>query len=242
MRPGLVVGALAVVGALSATAHAAQQGAVRRDPVASTVRQVPPPVVAAPSEVPAPSAARRAGADPAWVRRTAGRAGIPVPALTAYAGAALAAPPDCHLGWTTLAGIGWVESQHGTIGGRTLAADGRSSEPILGPALDGGAFAAIPATPESAALHGDPDWDHALGPMQFIPSTWQTWSRDGDGDGAADPHDLDDAAAAAAAYLCASGDLGTGAGWSAGVFSYNHSAEYVARVHAAASAYAARVG
>jgi hypothetical protein len=34
--------------------------------------------------------------------------------------------PSCGLGWTTLAGLGWVESQQGTIGGRVLGADGRS--------------------------------------------------------------------------------------------------------------------
>ena len=43
----------------------------------------------------------------------------------------------CRIGWTTLAGIGWVESHHGTLGGRTLREDGRSSTPVLGPALDG---------------------------------------------------------------------------------------------------------
>ena len=73
-------------------------------------------------------------------------------------------------------------------------------------------------------LHGDPEWDHAVGPLQFLPSTWETWGRDGDGDGTADPQDLDDAAAAAAAYLCGAGqDLTTGPGWSAAVYAYNHS-------------------
>ena len=135
-------------------------------------------------------------------------------------------PASCGLGWTTLAGIGWVESQHGTIGGRSLDAAGRPSTPILGPALDGsGPVAAIRANASSSRLHGDPDWDHAVGPMQFIPSTWETWGRDGDGDGTADPQDLDDAAAAAAAYLCGTGqDLTTGPGWSAAVYAYNHSA------------------
>ncbi|MGZ6753179.1 MAG: lytic murein transglycosylase, partial [Nocardioides sp.] len=48
------------------------------------------------------------------------------------------------------------------------------------------------------------------------PSTWRTWATDGDGDGTADPHDLDDAAAATARYLCAGGyDLASGTGWAA---------------------------
>jgi membrane-bound lytic murein transglycosylase B len=148
------------------------------------------------------------------------------------------APRECRIGWTTLAGIGWVESQHGTIGDRVLGRDGRSSEPILGPALDGGEFAAIPATSDSARWHGDRDWDHAVGPMQFIPSTWRTWQTDGDGDGLADPNDIDDASLAAARYLCQSGDLMSGDTWARSILSYNHSTVYVLDVYTAAKAYA----
>jgi membrane-bound lytic murein transglycosylase B len=187
----------------------------------------------------APSAPTRV--DPRWVATTAAAAGIPAPAVRAYATAQLAEPSGCAVGWTTLAGIGWVESHHGTIGDRTLGDDGHSSSPILGPALDGRRFAAIPATPETSAWHGDPRWDHAVGPLQFIPSTWETWGTDGDRDGVEDPNDLDDAAAAAAGYLCADGhDLTTGAGWTDAVFSYNHAQSYVDAVYAAASAYAER--
>ncbi|HEU5035385.1 MAG TPA: lytic murein transglycosylase [Nocardioides sp.] len=181
--------------------------------------------------------------DPQWVSATATRAGIPAPAVRAYANAQLAEPRGCDVGWTTLAGIGWVESHHGTIGGRTLGGDGRSSTPILGPALDGRRFAAIRATRASTAWHGDPRWDHAVGPLQFIPSTWETWGADGDGDGTADPNDLDDAAYTAVRYLCADGhDLTTGAGWADAVFSYNHDQSYVDSVYAAAKAYADRTG
>jgi membrane-bound lytic murein transglycosylase B len=77
--------------------------------------------------------------------------------------------------------------------------------------------------------------------MQFLPSTWETWGSDGDGDGVADPQDLDDAAYSTARYLCASGqDLTTAAGWTAAIRSYNHSDDYVRAVYAAASAYADR--
>lgn len=162
--------------------------------------------------------------DAAWVTRTATQAGIPVPAMRAYARAQLARPQGCELGWTTLAGIGWVESQNGTMGGRTLGDDGLSSAPIVGPALGGGL-------------------DHAYGPMQFIPSTWARWASDGDGDGAADINDLDDAAMAAMRYLCGTGqDLTTGTGWSRAVFAYNHSQDYVNEVYAAANTYAQRTG
>jgi membrane-bound lytic murein transglycosylase B len=183
--------------------------------------------------------------DQAWLARTSAAAGIPLPALRAYADAELALraeQPGCHLSWNTLAGIGWVESQHGTVGGRTLGDDGRSSTPIVGPALDGaGGFAAIHSTPASAAWHGDTVWEHAVGPLQFLSSTWARWGADGDGDGVADPNDLDDAALAAGHYLCADGHVLTSdGGWNAATHSYNHDAEYVARVAAAANSYAAR--
>ena len=189
----------------------------------------------------APAAPTRV--DPRWVTAMANKAGISAPAVRAYANAQLSEPRTCKVGWTTLAGIGWVESQHGTIGGRTLGEDGHPSTPVLGPALDGKDFAAIRATPESTAWHGDPTWDHAVGPLQFIPSTWETWGGDGDGDGVADPNDIDDAAYTAARYLCADGhDLTTGAGWADAVFGYNHDQSYVDSVYAAASAYADRTG
>ncbi|WP_232678441.1 lytic murein transglycosylase [Nocardioides sp. R-C-SC26] len=216
----------------------------------------PPPVmdlrpIAAAQQPPLPAPAVQAAAapasgvplvDPGWIRRTAQRAGIPEVAVRAYARAELMAPPACGLGWTTLAGIGWIESQHGTIGGRTLGVDGWSSSRILGPPLDGvGPVKAIPSTPDSVRWHGNPDWDHAVGPMQFIPSTWAMWARDGDGDGTADPNDLDDAAYAAAEYLCADGrDLASAAGWSGGVLSYNNARSYLESVHDAATTYAER--
>ena len=180
--------------------------------------------------------------DDDWLERTSTASGVPITALRAYARAELMAPGGCGVGWTTLAGIGWIESQHGLLGGRTLMTDGRSSSRILGPALDGtGSFAAIPATAESRRWHGDRSWDHAFGPMQFISGTWASWQSDGDGDGVADPNDLDDAAYAAARYLCAGGrDLTAASGWTAGVLSYNNSRSYLDSVHVAASAYAER--
>lgn len=200
--------------------------------------------VAAPASAGAPRTSPGAlDVDPAWIRRTAAATGIPEPAVRAYGRAALTAPAQCRLGWTTLAGIGWIESHHGTLGGSELGSDAVPVPPIVGPALDGSpGVRAIPATAEGTALHGDTRWERAVGPLQFLPSTWAQWSRDGDGDGRADPRDLDDAAAAAAAYLCEGArDLSTGAGWSAAVWSYNASAAYVRDVHGSASTYAARM-
>jgi membrane-bound lytic murein transglycosylase B len=235
--------ALALV---SSVAWLAQQRTSSGDPVLSSAG--PPSLAAQPDPGPLPSPAEPVASssvpsvDARWVRRTAAAAGIPEVAVAAYARAVLGASRSCGLGWTTLAGLGWVESQHGTLGGRTLDASGRPSSPILGPALDGaGSVAAIPATASSALLHGDSEWDHAVGPLLFLPSTWDDWARDGDGDGAADPQDLDDAAATAAAYLCGTGqDLTTGPGWSAAIYAYNHSASYVHGVYLAAITYATR--
>jgi membrane-bound lytic murein transglycosylase B len=210
---------------------------------------------AVPSAAPLPAAAdrgeqqasrgrSRTSVDPSWIARISVSAGIPAPAVRAYADAQLrlaAAKPGCHLGWNTLAGIGWVESHHGTIGDRTLLADGRSSTTILGPALDGAKFAAIHSSSLSAQWHGDTVWEHAVGPLQFLASTWDRWGVDGDDDGVADPRDLDDAALTAARYLCAdSHDLGSDAGWDAAVHSYNHDQAYVVNVANAANTYAQR--
>lgn len=217
----LVVG-LVVVGLIGYVAVLASQA--RQPPQRLEIAAVAPTVASAPGEpapaaVPAPRSAVTT-VDPAWVATTAAKAGVPAVALQAYAAAQLAAPKGCGLGWTTLAGIGWVESHHGTIEGRTLSEAGFPSSPITGIPLG--------------------ELDRAYGPMQFIPSTWATWGVDADGDGAADPQDINDAALAAAHYLCASGSLATGRGWADAVFSYNHSQDYVNQVYAAAQAYAAR--
>ena len=240
------VTALAVVGVgvLSGTAFAGGRHSVATTPELVDVAPAAAMVAAAspPSHLATPQRGSSVPViDRGWLTTTARAAGLPPAALRAYARAQLGAPAGCGLGWTTLAGIGWVESQHGTIGGRRLRSDGRPSHPVLGPALDGaGDVAAVASDQAGAALHGDPVWDHAVGPMQFLPSTWGTWARDGDGDGTADPQDLDDAAASAAAYLCADGHDLDGSGWSAAVLSYNHDAGYVRLVFTASQAYADR--
>jgi hypothetical protein len=245
MTAGRLIASLATaLLVLTGVGYLAAHTVLRRPDLPATPRSA---YVAAPTpatrlaEQPGGAPAAPTRVDPRWAASTAARTGVPRAAVRAYADAQLAEPDGCDVGWTTLAGIGWVESHHGTIGGRTLRADGRSSAPVLGPALDGRRFAAIPATPRSTAWHGDPTWDHAVGPLQFIPSTWATWGSDGDGDGSTDPNDLDDAAHAAARYLCADGhDLTTASGWAEAVLSYNHAQAYVDAVYAAATAYAAR--
>jgi murein DD-endopeptidase MepM/ murein hydrolase activator NlpD len=67
----------------------------------------------------------------------------------------------------------------------------------------------------------------AIGWMQFMPSTWERWGLDADGDGLANPWSPDDAIAAAARYLAASGGQSD---ISRAVFSYNHAQWYVDEV------------
>ncbi len=136
--------------------------------------------------------------------------------------------PNCHIPLELLAAIGKIESGHAR-GGKVDAA-GRTISLILGPVLNGGAFAAIRDT-DGGALDGDTTWDRAVGPMQFIPGTWARWAADGNVDGRTDPHNVYDASLAAARYLCAANrDLGTPAGLDAAVLSYNHSTSYLSLV------------
>ena len=180
--------------------------------------------------------------DPNWLATESGRAGIPARALLAYAAAEIAIrrdTPECKIAWNTLAAIGWIESGHGSYSESLLQADGKTSLPIIGPALDGSDdLAAIPATAATEAATGDPEWDHAVGPMQFIGSTWAKWGVDATGDGVADPNSIDDAALSAGRYLCAGGrDLSTAEGWHKAIRSYNQSDAYVEAVRVAANGF-----
>ncbi len=74
----------------------------------------------------------------------------------------------------------------------------------------------------------------AMGPMQFLPSTWATSGVDGNGDGAANIMDPEDAVPAAAGYLK---EGGAPRDWYAALYSYNHAEWYVKKVFAVAEAY-----
>ena len=99
----------------------------------------------------------------------------PRPRSSPYKRAALAiekSDPGCHLDWSLLAGIGRVESNHGRYGGSQVYADGSTSPHIVGLALNGAGNVASISDTDGGRLDGDTTWDRAVGPMQFIPSTW----------------------------------------------------------------------
>ncbi|MFB2556199.1 lytic transglycosylase domain-containing protein [Herbiconiux liangxiaofengii] len=179
--------------------------------------------------------------DGAWADAVAARTGIPPRALVGYAAAALTLlveQPSCGLGWNTLAALGDVESGHGTHGGSAIDDSGTTRPAIQGPSLDGTVYDGIPDT-DGGAYDGDARWDRAVGPLQFIPETWATWGADGDLDGRADPQQIDDAALAAARYLCHYGALTDPGTWRTAVFAYNHVESYVDLVATTANSYAA---
>ncbi|MFH9962802.1 lytic transglycosylase domain-containing protein [Streptomyces mirabilis] len=160
-------------------------------------------------------------------------AALPASVFAAYrhAEAELArTAPGCRLRWQLPAAIGQVES--GQARGGRVTADGTTVAPILGPRLDGGVFAVVRDT-DGGAYDGDAAYDRAVGPMQFIPSTWARWGTDGNGDGRADPENVFDAALAAGRYLCAGGrDLSDPAELDRAILGYNHSEAYLRTVRA----------
>ncbi|MBN9605378.1 MAG: lytic murein transglycosylase [Actinomycetales bacterium] len=179
-------------------------------------------------------------ADPAWVSAVSEATGIPARQLAAYAAAAIVkhdTMPECVFSWTTLAAIGWIESDHGRHDGSEVDADGRVSPPIYGVALDGDGVALIPDS-DGGEIDADAHLDRAVGPFQMIPQSWRNWHIDIDGDGVADPQDIDDASMAATNYLCrASKPQDTEEGWRAAVEAYNSATTYVGEVAARAVAY-----
>jgi Transglycosylase SLT domain len=203
-----------------------------------------PTTTSTPTQIgPLPGAGRPADGLAGWAAPLASKLNIPPVVMEAYGYAELVLAqqkPSCQLRWTTLAGIGKIESNHGQAGA-TLRPDGRSQPPIIGPALDGkDGRRQIPDT-DTGQLDRDSTWDHAVGPMQFIPATWKAYAIDADRDGQVDPYDVDDAALAAAELLCSGGrDLSTGGGWWAAVLAYNDVQAYAQDVFAAASDYGQR--
>jgi hypothetical protein len=135
--------------------------------------------------------------------------GIPAPVLEAYVQAAARLEEkfaECTgMEWPVLAGIGKVESDH--VADREVSASGDVRPKKVGPRLDGSGVGGN-TTPhydsDGGEWDGDTEYDRAVGPMQFIPTTWASHGLDGNGDGIADPHNIHDAVWSAAVYVCVS--------------------------------------
>ena len=168
-----------------------------------------PQVLFDPHPRPRPAGKPRQAAPPAAAFAPALAAdGIPAVALTAYrkAEARMAkAQRGCHLRWYLVAAIGRVESDHGRDAGAQLRTDGTSTPKILGVPLDGRPGFALIRDTDHGRLDGDTRFDRAVGPMQFIPSTWAGYAADGNGDGRISLYDPADAAASCANYLARHG-------------------------------------
>jgi membrane-bound lytic murein transglycosylase B len=160
--------------------------------------------------------------------------GIPVATLDAYLraeGRMATETPQCGIKWWMLAGIGRVESNHGRYGGAQPSQNGDVVPRILGIPLDGSPGVAAISDSDGGIWDLDPVWDRAVGPMQFIPSTWKGYASDNNGDGKTDPNNVYDAAYGAAKYLCrAAGHMGDDGSLTRAYLSYNHSDAYAAEV------------
>jgi hypothetical protein len=178
----------------------------------------------------------------ARVASTSTTNGIPAAALAAYQRAAQvidSADTGCNLKWPLIAAIGRVESDHGRFAGNVLSAAGVSTPGIFGIPLTGRNRTQRVLDTDAGQYDHDRQFDRAVGPMQFIPSTWSVVGVDGDGDKNRNPQDIDDAALATAVYLCSgTEDLRTDAGVTSALFRYNHSAAYVNLVKSIAATYA----
>lgn len=202
----------------------------------------PPPGVAVPL-VDTHAQGRPADQLYGWASALAPALNIPVTALEAYGYAARVAEvenPSCHIAWTTLAGIGQVESHHGTYHHATLSPNGDVRPPIRGVVLDGtnGTLRIIDS--ETGGMDGGTNAVRAMGPMQFIPETWREYGVDANNDGVVSADNIDDAALSAAGYLCWRGkDLAKPRGWMEALRAYNYSDVYALAVRDWATAYAA---
>jgi len=161
------------------------------------------------------------GGNAAGIVNAASTNAIPAAALAAYQRAETvinSADKSCKITWQLIAAIGRVESNHGRFGGNVLNDDGVATPGIYGIPLNGKNKTKAISDTDAGVYDNDTQWDRAVGPMQFIPSTWQVVGVDADDDASRNPQDIDDAALAAAVYLCSGdGDLSTVAGQRAAV-------------------------
>jgi membrane-bound lytic murein transglycosylase B len=218
-------------------AEAEERASTAADELAEALRALDdlgsqrPDAVQAEVDTAAEVATERVSYEEARVLATVDGVEFPLVALDAYYRAADAVSeerPGCGVRWWGIAGISRVEGRHGTYGGTTLEPNGDTTRRIIGIQLNGTNETAVVGDSDGGALDGDPAYDRAVGPMQFIPQTWKRFQADGNEDGTISPFNLYDATLAAAKYLCtSSSELDADPGLRSAYFSYNHSLPYV---------------
>jgi Transglycosylase SLT domain len=116
----------------------------------------------------------------------------------------------------------------------------RASAVMYCPGLSWTVLAAIGQIESGDGQNMGPSTAGALGPMQFLPSTWNVWGIDGFGE-TGPPNIMDpfDAVPSAARLLCADGAATGGEGLRQAIFDYNHAGWYVDEVLTLAAEYAA---
>jgi hypothetical protein len=107
------------------------------------------------------------------------------------------------------------------------------------PGLSWTVLAAIGQIESGDGANVGPSSAGALGPMQFLPSTWRIWGIDGFGD-TGPPNIMNpfDAVPSAARLLCADGAAAGGQRLRQAIFGYNHATWYVDEVLTLAAEYA----
>ncbi|MDE0353850.1 MAG: hypothetical protein OXM57_14300 [bacterium] len=134
------------------------------------------------------------------------------------------AAPWMQTDWRLVAAVGRVESAHAS--GVEIDAFGDTSPWFFGPMLDGSNPQWLTVSDSDGGRWDlTEEWDRAVGPMQLLPQTVASHGIDGNGDGIVSPHNVWDAAASAAYYLCVAG--GSSRDRVQALFAYNRSEEYV---------------
>jgi hypothetical protein len=118
----------------------------------------------------------------------------------------------------------------------------QESAALYCPGLPWTVLAAIGQIESGDGANMGPSSAGALGPMQFLPSTWATWGTTAFGEtGPPNVMDPFDAVPSAARYLCAAGGA-TSSGLPTAIFAYNHANWYVSEVLSLAQQYAQAYG
>ncbi|MFT4125625.1 MAG: lytic murein transglycosylase [Gordonia sp. (in: high G+C Gram-positive bacteria)] len=176
-----------------------------------------------------------------WAKLHAEPYDVPERALRSYAYAAAAmgkAQPNCGMGWSTLAAIGEVSSDHGEASSGVVTGEGLVVPALRNLAQANPSHAKPLADTDAGRFDGNEKYDVTMGPMQILPSRWEQFATDADNDNKSDPDNYDDATLTTARFLCAAGgDMRRPEGWATAVSQFNRMPDFLEKVHAAAMKY-----